>query len=64
MLAVYIRRDCVLVKDSVSIDILQKSGIGARQLHPIIIGESATTTADNSVSPLLLLDEEVSQMKG
>lgn len=53
---------CVLVKDEASIDRLQRSGIGARQLNPIITSVETIDGSLTSAGPLLLLDEEVSRL--
>ena len=57
MKAVYFRHVCFLVKDQCTIEVLQKSGLGARLLNPIIT--SAESVEADDASPLLLLDEEV-----
>eukprot|EP01032_Pedospumella_encystans_P014098 gene14098-16210_t len=61
MKAVYFRHDCFLVKDQCTIEVLQKSGLGARVLNPIIT--SAESVEADDASPLLLLDEEVELAK-
>ena len=57
MKAIYFRHDCVFVKDQHTIKVLQKSGLGARVLNPIIT--LAESVEAEGTSPLLLLDEEV-----
>ena len=56
MKAIYFRHDCVFVKDQRTVEVLQKSGLGARVLNPII---TSAEIDGAGISPLLLLDEEV-----